>query len=63
MENLNHLQQWYIVKTQAGYCEIITEDKIKEDPNILKRWGPFLSPGDAIAHRVGLIRAGQCQPK
>jgi hypothetical protein len=49
MDNLDNLQQLYIVKTQAGYCEIITEEKLKEDPNIVKRWGPFLSPGDAIA--------------
>ncbi len=26
------------------------------------RWGPFESQGEAIARRVGLIRAGKCQP-
>ena len=54
---------FYIVKTQQGICEIITEAENKEDPNIVQRWGPFSSPGEAIARRVGLIRRGKCQPK
>jgi hypothetical protein len=28
----------------------------------VKRWGPFASRDEAIARRVGLIRAGHCQP-
>jgi hypothetical protein len=57
-------QKWYIVKRPDGPCEIIpsTEIEGEEDPTIVERWGPFDSPQDAIARRVGLIRAGKCQP-
>lgn len=27
-----------------------------------EKWGPFPSLNEAIARRVGLIRAGKCQP-
>ena len=30
--------------------------------NALKRWGPFKTQNQAIAKRVGLIRAGKCKP-
>ncbi len=30
--------------------------------NALKRWGPFSTKSQAIAKRVGLIRAGKCKP-
>lgn len=55
-------QNWYIVKTQEGYCEIINL-KDKEAPAVEKYWGSFTSEAEAIAHRVGLIRAGKCQPR
>ncbi|MEM6714570.1 MAG: hypothetical protein AAGD09_17225 [Cyanobacteria bacterium P01_F01_bin.56] len=29
---------------------------------LTEKWGPYASQGDAIARRVGLIRAGKCQP-
>jgi hypothetical protein len=28
-----------------------------------KHWGPFSSREEAIAKRIGLIRAGKCQPQ
>lgn len=55
-------QNWYIVKTQEGYCQIINREN-QETPAEEKYWGPFTSEAEAIAHRVGLIRAGQCQPR
>jgi hypothetical protein len=51
--------QWYVVKTEAGHCQISTESPT--EPNV-QFWGPFDSQDTAIARRVGLIRAGQCQP-
>ncbi|MBD2041089.1 DDE transposase family protein [Microcoleus sp. FACHB-672] len=58
-------QSWYIVKRPQGSCEILPAEQIeqKEDPNIVERWGPFTSPDEAIARRVGLIRTGKCQPQ
>jgi hypothetical protein len=54
---------WYIVKQPAGTCEIIQMDSPQKDPASDKQtWGPFDSQGEAIARRVGLIRAGKCQP-
>ncbi|OUC14988.1 MAG: hypothetical protein B0A82_09385 [Alkalinema sp. CACIAM 70d] len=68
-------QSWYIVQQSTGHCEIVseivaesdlpadpTEKESPETANQLKRWGPFSSRNEAIAKRVGLIRAGQCQP-
>ncbi len=56
---------WYIVKRPQGTCDIIASEQAqqKEDPNILEKWGPYETPQEAIARRVGLIRAGKCQPQ
>ncbi len=52
-------QSWYIVKLPPGNCEIVsTEPSVAE----VEQWGPFPSKEEAIARRVGLIRAGKCQP-
>lgn len=55
---------WYIVKRPAGHCEIVDNlDGGEDKPEIIEQWGPFTSQGEAIARRVGLIRAGKCQPQ
>ncbi|WP_009633570.1 hypothetical protein [Synechocystis sp. PCC 7509] len=57
---MSDAQIWYIVKLSGGNCEIIaTEPSATE---VEQKWGPFLSKEDAIARRIGLIRAGKCQP-
>jgi hypothetical protein len=53
------LPQWYVVKTADGTCQITPAAPTTAD----QFWGPFASPDLAIARRVGLIRAGQCQPQ
>ena len=57
-------QTWYIVKRNEGHCNLVpsTEVEGKTDPNIVETWGPIDSREDAIARRVGLIRAGKCKP-
>ena len=57
-------QKFYIVKRPAGTCEILPIAQL-EAPNqtIIEKWGPYDSPEDAIARRIGLIRAGKCQPQ
>lgn len=57
----NNSQTWYIVKRPAGHCEIVLITQI-EPAEVQEQWGPFASPDEAIARRVGLIRAGKCQP-
>lgn len=58
--------KFYIIKKQDKICEILPSTQQveqKKDPNILETWGPFNSVEEAIACRVGLIRAGKCQPQ
>ncbi|HEY9901612.1 MAG TPA: DDE transposase family protein [Candidatus Sericytochromatia bacterium] len=61
---MNDSQTWYIVKRNEGQCEIVPNEQAedKQAPNVEERWGPFNSQQEAIARRVGLIRAGKCQP-
>lgn len=54
--------QWYVVRQPAGQCTICDRCPEGEAETSETYWGPFASQADAIARRVGLIRAGQCQP-
>ncbi|MBD2210783.1 DDE transposase family protein [Nostoc linckia FACHB-104] len=57
-------ENWYVVKRPAGSCEIVSNlDAGTGEREIIEKWGPFNSQGDAIARRIGLIRAGKCQPQ
>jgi hypothetical protein len=56
-------ETWHVVKRPVGNCEILPSNEATEaNPEIIDKWGPFNSKGEAIARRVGLIRAGKCQP-
>ncbi|MGM3306089.1 DDE transposase family protein [Anabaena sp. WFMT] len=56
-------QTWYIVKRKSEKCEIVPSPQFEDNnPEIIEKWGPFSSEGEALARRVGLIRAGKCQP-
>ena len=57
---MNERQNWYIVKQADGTCDIVNT---KEKPSNLENWGEFKTQEEAVAKRVGLIRAGKCQPK
>ncbi|MEH2208876.1 MAG: DDE transposase family protein [Nostoc sp.] len=60
---MNNAQTWHIIKCSAGKCEIIPSDQVGDDNlEIIEQWGPFSSQEEAIARRVGLIRAGKCKP-
>ncbi|MCT7984487.1 DDE transposase family protein [Laspinema sp. A4] len=56
--------KYYIRKNTNGTCEIIPSDRLEgpDQPELGEKWGPFESREEAIARRVGLIRAGKCQP-
>jgi len=56
---INESKHWYICKQATGECLIVNRDRTQEE---LESWGPFASQGEAVARRVGLIRAGKCQP-
>lgn len=55
-------EQWFICKHDNGICEIVKSKSNEDIPNAVETWGAFASQGEAIAKRVGLIRAGKCQP-
>ena len=54
-------QSWYIVKQSDDTCKVITSDLLPKNPT-QKQWGEFVSEQEAIAKKIGLIRAGQCKP-
>ena len=55
-------ETWYIVKQQDNTCEII--NVVNEvSPTEVNQWGPFRTQQEALAKRVGLIRAKKCQPQ
>ncbi|AFY82538.1 hypothetical protein [Oscillatoria acuminata] len=56
--------KYYIVKGKNGTCEIIPGSRLEgpDQEELKEKWGPFESREEATARRVGLIRAGKCQP-
>jgi len=64
---VNPKETWYIVKGSDGHCDIVpmlpdSTLRSSDKQEYIASWGPFASPQEAIAKRVGLIRAGKCQP-
>ncbi|MBE9098047.1 DDE transposase family protein [Vacuolonema iberomarrocanum] len=61
---MNDATEWYIVKQPEGHCAIVPQADLPPttEGETSQKWGPFASQGEAIARRVGLIRAGKCQP-
>ncbi len=70
--DVSNANQWYIVKQADGHCDIVPSQPPADAPPAnatpadtdqpQSQWGPFDSQAEAIARRVGLIRAGKCQP-
>lgn len=58
---MSNNSQWYIVKVEQGKCAIISVEAANKLPET-EYWGPFAERAEAIARRVGLIRAGKCKP-
>jgi hypothetical protein len=66
---MSQSEPWYIVKQSEGQCDILAASELEKTnssepnpPETTEHWGPFDSEGEAIARRVGLIRAGKCKP-
>ena len=51
-------ENWYIVKQADGTCELVSATEKPPDS-----WGQYKTQEEALAKRIGLIRAGKCQPK
>ncbi|WP_407659176.1 DDE transposase family protein [Leptothoe kymatousa] len=52
-----------MVQRSEGACDIVTHTELGATDGEPQNWGPFASRSEAIAKRVGLIRAGKCLPK
>ncbi|HIK55539.1 MAG TPA: DDE transposase family protein [Synechococcales cyanobacterium M55_K2018_004] len=65
---MNQGQGWYVVRQASGHCEIVPAGRLpavlenSADQEKREQWGPFETQAEAIARRVGLIRAGKCRP-
>ncbi|KPQ37265.1 MAG: hypothetical protein HLUCCA11_02195 [Phormidesmis priestleyi Ana] len=56
-------ESWYIVKEASEQCKIVSAQALASlNTAPLEQWGPFKAQNQAIAKRVGLIRAGKCKP-
>lgn len=53
---------WYIVRNSEGTCAI---QQLETTSELVGKqfWGPFPSAEEAIARRIGLIRAQKCRPQ
>lgn len=56
-------QLWYIVQQQNGTCQVVSFREEQTKTPKKKQWGSFSSKQEAIAKKIGLIRAGKCQPE
>lgn len=54
---------WYILKQQDGTCKIEQFENEQTKTPEQEQWGAYSSQQEAIAKRIGLIRAGKCQPQ
>lgn len=59
---MNEPAEWYVVKIASENCQIVSGSELEEMPEMTEKWGPYRTQGEAIAKRIGLIRAGKCQP-
>ncbi len=56
-------KDWYIAKEISEQCKILSaQDLAALETPPAEQWGPFETKNQAIAKRVGLIRAGKCKP-
>ena len=61
---MNSNQQfWYVVKQPDGSCQVVGFDTQQAKTPEQEQWGAFESEQEAIAKKIGLIRAGKCQPQ
>ena len=57
---------WYVVKQKDGTCLVVeSENELAKTPSQSPKsqWGGFTSEQEAIAKKIGLIRAGKCKPQ
>jgi len=57
-------QFWYIVQQEDRTCKVVSLTKqTPEESSEKLQWGSYASEQEAIAKKIGLIRAGKCKPE
>ncbi|WP_319421076.1 hypothetical protein [Pleurocapsa sp. FMAR1] len=60
-------QFWYVIKQEDGNCEVADfeqpQTNTPKQESSRQHWGSFASEQEAIAKKIGLIRAGKCKPQ
>lgn len=56
-------QFWYVIKQEDGTCQVTQFDRQQTKTPQQEQWGSYSSQQEAIAKKIGLIRAGKCQPE
>ena len=57
---------WYVVKLEDGTCKVVeSQNELIKTPQQSEKsqWGGFASEQEAIAKKIGLIRARKCKPQ
>lgn len=54
---------WYVIKQEDGTCEVMQFPRQQTKTPEQEQWGSYNSEQEAIAKKIGLIRAGKCQPQ
>ncbi len=54
---------WYVIKQADGTCEVRQFSRQQTKTPEQEQWGAYKSEQEAIAKKIGLIRAGKCQPE
>lgn len=60
---MNDPKYWYVIKQQDGTCRVTSFTSKQPKTPEQKQWGSYNSESEAIAKKIGLIRAGKCQPQ
>ena len=59
-------QFWYIVQQEDNTCKVVSfakQQQTSTESSHKSQWGSFESEQEAIAKKIGLIRAGKCKPE
>ncbi len=59
----NTEQFWYVIQQADGTCQVKNFDSKQAKTPGQEQWGSYNSEQSAIAKKIGLIRAGKCQPQ
>ena len=56
-------QYWYVIREADGTCRVAGFAQAQTKTPKHEQWGSYASEQEAIAKKIGLIRAGKCQPQ